>query len=243
MEARQIEAIHLERGDPRLPEFFAWCDEHGLFDATLGESGRMRRVYKGFPGREPTVSVSAAIAYDGPKPIGICLLEPQSEASHRARILHMDARRKQPKKELLWNFVDVGFLSVYVDPEHRMEGVARSLMSAMEEELAHRHRGSVGDRLMATAHGGAQRLVKGSRWLNLNPCSPRQGNWAHAISSHAEAAWTGEGGVKPAIGEGALLSAPSPTAERWSLSGTVASKLRSQRRPAPTTGSASLPAA
>lgn len=197
MAMTRIETIYLAQGDPKLPTFLAWCKEHGLFDATLGERGRMLRVYDG---RRPTVSVSAAVAYEGPLPIGVCLVEPQSEARHPARVLHMDSRRKQPRVELPWCFVDVGFVSFYVDPGSRGAGVARALMGAVEDLLAHRHRAGAGDRLMATAHGRAQGLVNGSRWVSLNPCSPAQGNWGLCISSLAEEVLI-DGVCKPTMGE------------------------------------------
>jgi GNAT superfamily N-acetyltransferase len=192
----RIQTTYFPEGDPGLPVFKAWCESHGLYDATRGDMGRMRRVYDG---RRPTSALSASIAYgEGGRPVGICLCEPQSEKIYPAIVLPM-GRSKKPVAQLDWGFIDAGFISFFVEPESRNKGVASALMRSIEESFASRFKAAQGQRLMATALEGAQALVERSRWVCLNPCAPHQGNYPYAISRLASDARMGES-IKPALG-------------------------------------------
>lgn len=135
---RTVQLNFFKNEDPK--EFFNWCLENKLYKEDSNDEffkSRMKEVYLG---NKQYDGISAIIAYDEDKPIGICLLEQKIDENGsmpitRGGLLHMDNReRKNPwQKRFDLEFIHLGFLSFYVKEEYRRKGIAKQLLSDMEE--------------------------------------------------------------------------------------------------------------
>lgn len=190
----QLRVIHLlAKDEPN--DFFDYCLNNKLYKTEENFSSRMKKVYN----REKLwQGASAVIAHHDNKPVGTCLLEHRflnDEMSvTQAGILKMGSRAKDPWKiKLDWHFINTGFISFYISPEHRKIGLAKTLMNEMEN-LQHQIiikekfnpeviKNMKNNCLIVTCKELAKNIVKSSRLFYGNSCDTHHNNYNCDISS------------------------------------------------------------
>lgn len=125
----------LEINEKNRDDFFEYCKINKLYKIDVGYTSRLLNIYNKVRDIKNLMSI---ICYKNNEEVGICLLEKTNYLEMRkAGILHMDNRlRKNPwKKTYEWNFINLGFLSIYVKEEYRKQGIAKEFLNLFESEI------------------------------------------------------------------------------------------------------------
>lgn len=112
-------------------EFFDWCLEEKLYkENSLDFSSRMQLVFTEFV---PTESITAVIAYENNQIAGMLLCE-NKLLFHKGKI-YEDPEKTVPveQESFDWGFYNLGIINIYVKPEHRNKGIAKSMVENLEK--------------------------------------------------------------------------------------------------------------
>lgn len=110
-------------------EFLTWCFENKLYKSTRVLFSHLKYLYTGLYERD---QISAIVAYDDKRPIGICICEHTKEVVESANIGEYIRNNWKKEKEFNWKFYNLGFLNMYVKPNYRKKGIAQQLVTIME---------------------------------------------------------------------------------------------------------------
>lgn len=111
--------------------------------------------------------------------------------------------KKNPwQKKLDWHFIYGGFISFYVKPSYRKQGVSKSMMQKMEQ-LQHKIVLAMypdpENCITLTCRGLAQNILENSKLFYGVECQPQNNNYKANISRHCRNIYF-EGQLKKSIG-------------------------------------------
>lgn len=151
-------------------EFCQWALKNKLYrnieaepDLKKDYNSRMKLV---FEGKKEAESLTVALAFDGNKPIGILMCE---NKLYKRDIEFLPSYKRKPRK-LDAEGIVLGFLSFYVLPEYRNNGIAAKLLVNMEKEkskllIANKEKGFS---LMGfEARGDAIKIISKSKYSSI----------------------------------------------------------------------------